>query len=67
VGKNLKTNNLAVKKDGGEIDAITAATISSRAFSNAVTNAWKGYQLALENKFDTEKETLSTEKEDHHE
>ena len=47
VGKNPERNNLAVRKDGGEIDAITAATISSRAFSNAVNNAWKAYQIAL--------------------
>ncbi len=31
--------NITVKKDGGEIDAITAATISSRAFCDAVNRA----------------------------
>jgi len=31
---------LAVTKDGGEIDSITAATISSRAFVEAVNRAW---------------------------
>jgi electron transport complex protein RnfG len=72
VGKNLKTNNLAVKKDGGEIDAITAATITSRAFSNAVENAWKAFQRVLENvKLDTQneisKENHSTEKEENYE
>ena len=40
-GKNPDANNIAVKKDGGEIDAITAATISSRAFSDAVERAYK--------------------------
>ena len=30
---------LAVKKDGGDIDAITASTITSRAYVNAVNNA----------------------------
>ncbi|MCL2302783.1 MAG: RnfABCDGE type electron transport complex subunit G [Lentimicrobiaceae bacterium] len=49
VGKNPDRNNLAVRKDGGEIDAITAATITSRAFSDAVNNAWKAYQIVLEN------------------
>ncbi len=35
-GMSAKTNNLTVKKDGGDIDAITAATISSRAFLKAI-------------------------------
>ena len=43
-GKNPGTNNLAVKKDGGEVDAITAATISSRAFSDAVERAYKSLE-----------------------
>ncbi len=36
--KNLTDGsvNLTVKKDGGDIDAITASTISSRAFCNAM-------------------------------
>ena len=40
-GKNPKEYNLKVKKDGGDVDAITAATISSRAFSDAVERAYK--------------------------
>ena len=31
---------LAVSKDGGEVDAITAATISSRAFLKAINKAY---------------------------
>ena len=31
---------LSVSKDGGKVDAITAATISSRAFLDAVNRAW---------------------------
>ena len=42
-GKKPATFNLKVKKDGGDVDAITAATISSRAFSEAVENATKGF------------------------
>ena len=42
-GKNPATNNLTVGKDGGEVDAITAATISSRAFLQAVENAYNAY------------------------
>jgi electron transport complex protein RnfG len=72
VGKNPSTNNLSVRKDGGEIDAITAATITSRAFSNAVNNAWKAYQMALEiYELETAEEAskgeLITEKEENYE
>jgi len=35
---------LKVKKDGGEVDAITAATISSRAFCDAVQRAYNTIQ-----------------------
>lgn len=42
-GKNPATNKLTVTKDGGEVDAITAATISSRAFLNAVSVAYEAY------------------------
>lgn len=42
-GKNPKEFNLKVKQDGGEIDAITAATISSRAFSDAAQRAYDAY------------------------
>ena len=38
-GKNPDSFRLKVKKDGGEVDAITAATISSRAFCDAVRKA----------------------------
>ena len=34
---------LAVKQDGGDIDAITGATITSRAFTEAVNRARKAY------------------------
>jgi len=40
-GKNPKDFNIKVTKDGGDVDAITAATISSRAFSDAVDRAYK--------------------------
>lgn len=38
---------LRVKKDGGSVDAITAATISSRAFLGALNNAEAAYQKAV--------------------
>lgn len=36
--------NLSVKKDGGDIDAITASTITSRAYSLAVKNALEAFK-----------------------
>ena len=47
VDKNPNTFKLIVKKDGGDVDAITAATITSRAFSKAVN---KAYQAFMANK-----------------
>ena len=43
-GKNPKEFQLKVKKDGGTVDAITAATISSRAFCDAVERAYNTLQ-----------------------
>jgi Na+-translocating ferredoxin:NAD+ oxidoreductase subunit G len=42
-GMNAATNKIAVTKNGGEIDAITAATISSVAFLEAVRFAYSAY------------------------
>lgn len=38
--KNPSTYNLKVKKDGGEVDALTGATISTRAFTEATQMAY---------------------------
>ena len=38
-----RTGELAVNKDGGDIDAITGATITSRAFLEAVNRARAEY------------------------
>jgi Na+-translocating ferredoxin:NAD+ oxidoreductase subunit G len=40
IDKNPATFSLKVKKDGGKVDAITAATISSRAFCDGVQRAY---------------------------
>ncbi len=40
IGKNPKDTKIKVSKDGGDIDAITAATISSRAFLDAINRAY---------------------------
>ena len=42
-GRNVKNTRWAVAKDGGEIDQITAATISSRAVVEAVSKAGRMY------------------------
>ena len=42
--KNPSEFQLKVKKDGGPVDAITAATISSRAFCDAVQRAYNTLQ-----------------------
>lgn len=39
IGMSEATNNLTVSKDGGDVDAITAATITSRAFLDALRRA----------------------------
>ncbi|MBO4810485.1 MAG: RnfABCDGE type electron transport complex subunit G [Prevotella sp.] len=43
IGRN-PAEGLTVTKDGGQVDAITASTITSRAFLLAVTNAYNAYQ-----------------------
>ncbi|MBP6977758.1 MAG: RnfABCDGE type electron transport complex subunit G [Bacteroidales bacterium] len=43
-GKDPSEFKLKVKKDGGDVDAITAATISSRAFCDAVQRAYDTYK-----------------------
>ena len=43
IGKDPK-EPLVVSKDGGQVDAITASTITSRAFLLAVNNAYNAYK-----------------------
>lgn len=43
IGKNPGEKELTVSKDGGEVDAITASTITSRAFLRAVNVAFRAY------------------------
>lgn len=47
--KNPSTYNLKVKKDGGEVDALTGATISSRAFGEATQMAFDEFMKNKEN------------------
>lgn len=45
-GKKPAEMTLKVRKDGGDIDALTAATISSRAYTDAVARAYKAFEHA---------------------
>lgn len=47
-GKNPADYKLSVTKDGGDVDAITAATISSRAFCDAVQRAYDAFKQIKE-------------------
>ncbi|MEG1622889.1 MAG: RnfABCDGE type electron transport complex subunit G [Alistipes sp.] len=42
-GKNPCEMKLSVTKDGGDVDALTAATISSRAYVDAIGRAFQAY------------------------
>lgn len=42
-GKNPASFSLVVKKDRGDVDALTGATITSRAFNEAVQNAYNAF------------------------
>ncbi|MDD4143350.1 MAG: RnfABCDGE type electron transport complex subunit G [Prolixibacteraceae bacterium] len=44
IGKNPGSHQFVVTKDGGDIDAITASTISSRAFLDALVKAYNVYK-----------------------
>lgn len=46
IGRNLAEGGLIVTNDGGLIDGITASTITSRAFLNAVNKAYVAYTLS---------------------
>lgn len=43
LGRTIPDGGLKVSKDGGDVDAITAATISSRAFLDAVNRAYSAF------------------------
>lgn len=49
-GLHPAKNNLKMTKDGGQIDAITAATITSRAFTDAVEHAYETFNQNMEGK-----------------
>ena len=49
IGKNPASFKLGVRKDGGDVDAITASTITSRAYCDAVDRAWRVFQKIMDN------------------
>ncbi len=62
-GKNPGEFRLSVKKDGGDVDAITAATVSSRAFCDAVQRAYDEFmRMKQETEPDTARELNISEK-----
>jgi Na+-translocating ferredoxin:NAD+ oxidoreductase subunit G len=47
-GKHPGTFVLKVRKDGGQVDAITAATISSRAYCDALQRAYNTFMIVTD-------------------
>lgn len=43
INRNPGEKELVVNKDGGDVESITASTITTRAFLNAVNQAYKAY------------------------
>ena len=58
-GRNPGEMKLAVKKDGGDVDALTAATISSRAYVDAMARAYAAYKRIAEGVAPTASDTAS--------
>jgi electron transport complex protein RnfG len=54
IGRNLTEGELVVSKDGGDVDAITASTITSRAFLRAVNTAYKAYCQTQQDSIETD-------------
>lgn len=65
--KDADEVKFAVKKDGGELDALTAATISSRAYYDAVARAHQAFQVASGQKAEADGVTSATATTEHNE
>ncbi len=63
IGKDPK-ESLTVSKDGGQVDAITASTITSRAFLKAVNQAYSAYKATPADAAGCETKQDNEEKED---
>ena len=62
--KNANNITFKVKKDGGELDALTAATISSRAYYDAVARAHQAFLVASGVKLSADGVSGATEQDD---
>lgn len=58
IGK--KAGKLATKKDNGDINAITASTITTRSFLRAVNNAYAEYAQILNSEIEVDVKTSAT-------
>lgn len=58
IGKKPGETNFSVSKDGGDIDGITASTVTSRAFLDAILRAYS----ALGDEFAIDAQTSATDK-----
>jgi Na+-translocating ferredoxin:NAD+ oxidoreductase subunit G len=67
LGLNPGKDKVQVTKDGGEVDAITAATISSRAFLDAIDRAYRSYiasqKVALDGQSNASRDYSTNKKE----
>ncbi len=63
IGFDCATKKAIVKKDGGDVDALTAATISSRAFCTTVKKAYSAFQQISNQKSSTDAESGATKQE----
>ncbi len=63
-GKNPSQSNLKVTKDGGEVEALTAATISSRAYLDAIARAYNAYNSVAKPENSTDVMTGATQTQD---
>ena len=61
-GKKASKTKLTVKKDGGDVDALTAATISSRAYADAVARAYSVFKFVAGWEKDIQATTGATKK-----
>jgi len=62
-GKNPETFQLIVTKDGGDVDAITASTISSRAYCDAVQRAYDAFMKKSSDATSSATKTVKSENE----
>ena len=60
IGFDCNTKKAIVKKDGGDVDALTAATISSRAFCTTIRKAYKAFSIVTDNKSGIDADTGAT-------